>query len=282
MNQNPPPPAYDDPNKNKNNGPNPDPSAGYTFNNQNYANQYNTESSVPQDFGAAGFENHNVRQRFIKKVTGILGIQLLMTFGLVLATSFSCQEKAPNGLSVCMGTGLFSMPLVFTSMAASMVLLFGALCCCSSLLRKTPHNFIFLFIWTMFESHLVAFCALRYNTEAVTMAMGITAAIVLLVSGLVWFTKFDFSKLLPVMCIVLLVWFFCTLFGRLFFGEWMNGLYAAIGCTIFTIFLAIDLKMIVGGGKYELSEDDYVLGAIYIYLDIINIFLYVLQFFSDN
>lgn len=273
----PPPPMYEDPDKNKNNGPNPDPSAGYTFNQaSSYGFPQQNESSVPNDFGAEGFDNHNVRQRFIKKVTGILGIQLLMTFGLVLATSMACTGK------VCMGQGLFAMPLVFTSMAASMALLFGALCCCQSLLRKSPQNLVFLFVWTAFESHLVAFCALRYDTNAVTMAMGITAGIVLLVSGLVWFTKFDFSKLLPVMVIVLFIWILCTLFGRLLFGGFTSGIYAAIGCTIFTIFLAIDLKMIVGGGKYELGEDDYVLGAIYIYLDIINIFLYVLQFFNDS
>jgi len=271
---------YEDPNKNKNSGPNADPSAGYTFNNANYGFAQQNESSVPNDFGAEGFDNHNVRQRFIKKVTGILGIQLLMTFGLVLASSMSCSGE---NLQACVGSGgLFQMPLVFTSMAASMALLFGALCCCQSLLRKSPQNFIFLFVWTAFESHLVAFCALRYNVEAVTMAMGITAGIVLLVSGLVWFTKFDFSKLLPVMVIVLFIWILCTLFGRLLFGGFSSGIYAAIGCTIFTIFLAIDLKMIVGGGKYELGEDDYVLGAIYIYLDIINIFLYVLQFFNDS
>jgi len=282
---NPPPPAYEDPNKHKN-GPNPDPSAGYTFNNASYGYGNAESSAVDPDFGASGFDNHNVRQRFIKKVTGILGIQLLMTFGLVLATNLTCDAKTEDGGSVyqvCMGPGtLFSMPLVFTSMAGSIILLFGALCCCNSLLRKSPHNFIFLFVWTLMESHLVAFAALKYNPSAVTLAMGITAGIVLLVSGLVWFTKFDFTKLLPAMIIVCFVWFFCTLFGRMFFGEWMSGLYAAIGCTIFTIFLAIDLKMIVGGGKYELSEDDYVLGAIYIYLDIINIFLYILQFFNSD
>ena len=60
------------------------------------------------------------------------------------------------------------------------------------------------------------------------------------------------------------------------------AVYSGIGMTIFIIFLAIDLQMIMGGGKYEYSEEDYVLAAINIYLDVINIFLYVLQAFGSN
>jgi len=276
---NPPPPAYAPDDKDKN----PNVSAGY--NTQSYGFQGQSdfgESSAP--FGASGFDNDQVRGRFVKKVTGILGIQLLITFGMTLGASSACGERSETtGMSVCYGVGLYSMPLVFTSMAMSMVLLFGALCCCQGLLRKSPQNYGFLFLWTLFESHLISFIALKYDTSTVVLAMGITAGIVLLVSCLVWFTSFDFTKLLPVMCVVLLVWVLTTFIGRMVFGGFgMNSVYAGIGCTIFTIFLAIDIKLITGGGRYELGEDDYVLGAIYIYLDIINIFLYVLQFLGGS
>merc|ERR1712039_305634 len=267
MNQ-PPPPSYEDPDKNKNNlGP------GYNTNDYGFAGGQNESAS----FGASGFDNDQVRGRFVKKVMGILGVQLLTTFGMTLAASSVCSEEE-NGINLCYGKGLYSMPLVFTSMIGSMVLLFGALCCCSSLLRKSPQNYGFLFVWTLLESHLISFIAMKYDTSTVCLAMGITAGICLFVAGLVWFTSFDFTKLLPAMTVVLFVWILTTFIGRMVFGGWGgNAIYAGIGCTIFTIFLAIDLKLITGGGRYELSEDDYVLGAIYIYLDIINIFLYVLQ-----
>jgi len=281
MANNPPVPVYEPPSYGADKDKNPQVSAGYNTNTYGFNDNNFNESSAP--FNSAGFDDQNVRQRFVKKVTGILGIQLLITFGMTLGASAACQEKASNGLSVCVGNGLYSMPLVFTSMALSMVLLFGALCCCQSLLRKSPQNLGFLFLWTLFESHLISFVALKYQTQTVLLAMGITAGIVLLVSCLVWFTKFDFTKLLPAMMVVLLVWFLATFIGRMVFGSFgMNSVYAGIGCTIFTIFLAIDIKLITGGGRYELTEDDYVLGAIYIYLDIINIFLYVLQFLGGN
>lgn len=129
---------------------------------------------------------------------------------------------------------------------------------------------------------MISFIGLKYDADTVALAMGTTAFIVIAVSLLVWLTPFDFSKLLPIMSIVLLGWIVVVMVTRIIGVAWSRTLYASIGVTIFTIFLAVDLKMITGGGKYELGEDDYVLGAIYIYLDIINIFLYLLQLFDNN
>merc|ERR1712154_13999 len=137
---------------------------------------------------------------------GILGVQLLITFGMTLAASSVCPTvKTDTGFIVneCYGKGLYTMPLVFTSMIGSMALLFGALCCCQSLLRKSPQNYGFLFVWTLLESHLISFIAMRYDTTTVCLAIGVTAGICLFVACLVWFTSFDFTKLLPAMSIVL-------------------------------------------------------------------------------
>lgn len=212
---------------------------------------------------------------------GILGIQLAMTFGLTVGANAMYQAG-----NLTVGEGLYSMPLIWTSVVMSMVLLFGTMCCCSPILRKVPHNFIFLFLLTLFESHLISFIGLRYDMETVVTAMGSTAGITIFISLLVAFTSFDFSKLLPIMITVLFSWILVCFLMRIFISDpstyMSKTLYAGIGVTIFTLFLAIDLKMMLGGGKYQYSEDDYVLAAINIYLDIINIFLYLLQFFGGS
>ena len=48
------------------------------------------------------------------------------------------------------------------------------------------------------------------------------------------------------------------------------------GVIIFGIYLVIDTQMVVGGKRLELSMDDYVVGALILYIDIIQIFLYIL------
>ena len=42
-------------------------------------------------------------------------------------------------------------------------------------------------------------------------------------------------------------------------------------------YLAIDVQMVMGGKKYELGPEDYVFGAVQLFLDIIYIFWMILQ-----
>ena len=45
----------------------------------------------------------------------------------------------------------------------------------------------------------------------------------------------------------------------------------------FLQFLAYDTQMIVGGKKYEYSEEDYISAAVQLYLDVVYIFLFLLM-----
>ena len=50
----------------------------------------------------------------------------------------------------------------------------------------------------------------------------------------------------------------------------------------FTLYLAFDTKMIMGGGRFELSPDDYIEAVVQLYVDIVQIFLYLLQLFGRS
>ena len=47
------------------------------------------------------------------------------------------------------------------------------------------------------------------------------------------------------------------------------------GCLLFTIYRAIDLKMIYGGGVFSYEEQDYILAAVNVIIDV-QIFWYSL------
>jgi FtsH-binding integral membrane protein len=52
----------------------------------------------------------------------------------------------------------------------------------------------------------------------------------------------------------------------------------AIGiASIYSIYLIIDTQLILGGKNAELTMDNYVLGAVLLYIDIIQIFLQLLR-----
>jgi len=58
--------------------------------------------------------------------------------------------------------------------------------------------------------------------------------------------------------------------------------YCGVGVVIFTVYLAYDTKMIMGGGRMELSPDDWILAVVQLYVDIVQIFLYLLQLFGRS
>ena len=69
----------------------------------------------------------------------------------------------------------------------------------------------------------------------------------------------------------------------IFFGPTLRLVYCALGVLLFSVYLVFDTQFIVGGAdRYaSLNKEDYILGAIILYLDIINIFLYIVQILSS-
>lgn len=57
----------------------------------------------------------------------------------------------------------------------------------------------------------------------------------------------------------------------------MNIVIACALGIVYTIYLLVDTQMILGGKNKSLSLDNYALGAIIIYADIVNLFLQILK-----
>ena len=47
--------------------------------------------------------------------------------------------------------------------------------------------------------------------------------------------------------------------------------------TIYSIFLVLDTQLILNNAKHNISVDQYVLASIYVYVDIVSIFLDILR-----
>lgn len=55
-------------------------------------------------------------------------------------------------------------------------------------------------------------------------------------------------------------------------------LLTSIGLSIvYMIYLLIDIQLVMGGKRNNLSLDNYVMGAMMIYMDIINLFIEILR-----
>jgi len=68
------------------------------------------------------------------------------------------------------------------------------------------------------------------------------------------------------------------------FLPYSDMAYSICASFLFSFFLAHHTKLIVGGkhAKYRMNEKDYVFGAMTLYVDIINIFINILQLIGDE
>lgn len=106
------------------------------------------------------------------------------------------------------------------------------------------------------------------------------SAIVLALTLYAIFTPYDFSiKGGTVIVILMTIIMLCVFtFGLEF--PLLSVLISCIWVIMFGVYLLIDTQMIVGGKRMELSIDDYVLGVLLLYMDIMSIFLCLIQMFK--
>jgi len=220
------------------------------------------------------FGEEAVRKAFVKKVFGILSVMLLVTTSTVAAFVFNekLQQWTDPQTNVI---PLISAVVVYLVVGIS-------LACCSNVRRKYPINYIFLALLTLSTSYMVGVISGGYKAESVVLAGGICA---LACGSLVIFamtTKIDFTKFLGMLC--LMVWVF-FLWGFVWIIPGYSNaerIYALVGCVLFMLFLVIDVQLIIGGKRHSLSPEEYIYAAMQIYLDVVNIFLYLLQIFGER
>lgn len=233
---------------------------------------YNTyNSNVESGLGGGEFEafsEKSVRMAFIRKVYGIVCCQLIVTMAFVV------------GFSSSDGARLWADKhdwLVWVALGGALVSLISLACC--GLHRTFPTNMICLGIFTLAESLILGLTSARKSGDIVLYAVIVTTVIVIALTLFAFQTKIDFTLYSGIMFVVLLVFVIFGFIMLYFPGRKMVIVYSGLGTLIFSCYLVIDTQMIVGGNhKVQFSPEDYVLAAITIYTDIINIFVYVLQF----
>lgn len=57
----------------------------------------------------------------------------------------------------------------------------------------------------------------------------------------------------------------------------MNLLVSIALSVVYMIYLLIDIQLVMGGKRNNLSLDNYVMGAMMIYIDIISLFIKILR-----
>uniref|UniRef100_A0A8C6YTJ8 Protein lifeguard 2 n=1 Tax=Nothoprocta perdicaria TaxID=30464 RepID=A0A8C6YTJ8_NOTPE len=99
--------------------------------------------------------------------------------------------------------------------------------------------------------------------------------------------QFDFTSYQGVLFVMLMVLFFggiilAVILPYQYVSNTLHASFLAKLPPLFLQFLAFDTQMLMGNRRYSLSPEEYIFGALNIYLDIIYIFSFFLQFFGSS
>ncbi|XP_069509762.1 protein lifeguard 2 [Ambystoma mexicanum] len=225
---------------------------------------------------AFSWDDQNIRRIFIRKVYTILMIQLFVTVAIVALFTFCDPVKEY----------VQSNPAWYWASYAVFFVTYLILACCSGPRRYFPWNLILLSIFTISLAYLTGMLSSYFDTKSVLLCLGITALVCLSITIFSFQTKFDFTSCQGVLFVLVMVLFFSGILLAVIipfqYVPWLQAIYAVLGAIVFTMFLAFDTQLLMGSRRYSISPEEYIFGALNIYLDIVYIFSFFLQIFGSN
>jgi FtsH-binding integral membrane protein len=201
------------------------------------------------------------RATLVRRTYGLVFLSVIIT---VLGTAFA-----------------FSQPSLMAAVARhpiiSMLALFVPLIMAQRAARDFPKNVILTGIFTFVEGIFIA--PFLYMAER--NAPGVSGQAALLTLGAFGvlslyavFSKRDFSAWGSFFVVGLVVLLIASIIN-MFVASSAAGLWiAAVGVLVFSGLLVFDTWRIVRSGQY--GQDDYVLAAVTIYLDLLNMFMFII------
>ncbi|XP_076006318.1 protein lifeguard 1 [Genypterus blacodes] len=233
--------------------------------------------SLPDHFGSDPvdtnvFNDVTIRRGFIRKVYLTLMLQLLVTVGIICAFLYWDTLREFT----------WSNPWFSYSMMPVVMVLIVALSCCDNLRRQVPLNFIALGLFTIVEGMMLGSVAVFFEAEAVLWAAGATAVVSFSLSLFAMQTKWDFTTANGFLWVFTWTLISFALFCAILRSQYLYIVYACLGTLLFSMYLVFDTQLILGGQhrKYEISPEEYIFAALSLYLDIVNLFLFLLRLFG--
>ena len=216
------------------------------------------------------------RMGFIRKVYLILASQMVVTAALVIlaltSASFNMFIKTSPG---------FFLLMMFTY-----IICMYTLFCYPSIARTTPTKYIVMLIFTLSMAYVTSAMTVYVAVKTVILSAILTAVLVLALTAYAFTTKTDFTAMGAGLFMLGALLSFGSLIAWLIGSSFMHFIIAILTVALFGAYLIYDTQLIIGGeGRHSAYEiDDYILAALNIYLDIITIFIQLLQIigFKNN
>lgn len=182
------------------------------------------------------------------------------------------------------------LTLIFSSRVAPIVLLVlqvGVVLILSGRIQKlsTGTASLLFYLYSVLTGVTLSVILLVYTASSIAQTFFITAAVFAAMSVYGYFTSNDLSRFGSIMFMALIGLIVCSLVNMFFKSSTMDWIISFAGVLIFIGLTAWDTQKI----KYMTAYADEsmvgkiaTIGALNLYLDFVNLFLYLLRFFGDS
>ena len=170
--------------------------------------------------------------------------------------------------------------LYFVAMAICFGLLFS-LCCCIDKAKKPPLNWFYLCTFTLCFSYMVAGLTSMSESEHVIAAASLTYAMTIGLTLFACCTKMKLNWLFAIGAAISVAIWPLIIFMWIFPSSLLFNIIAFLVVIMTSIYIVWDTKMIMSEKK-GFSTDDYIIAALILYVDIVQLFIWLLSLLGQN
>lgn len=206
-----------------------------------------------------------IRMGFLRKVYGILSAQILLSTivaGVIMASETATEFVQQNNW-------LLLIALIGTLGVLFPLMIFR---------HQTPHNYIFLGLFTLMEAYSIGVIVTFYKVHSVIEAFLLTFAVTAALTVYTLQSKRDFSSWGAGLFAALWVLIIAGILQIFFPTEIMDKAIGIGGALVFSLFIIFDTHLLM----HKHSPEEYIVAAVNLYLDIVNLFLHILRIMGER
>lgn len=204
-----------------------------------------------------------------------------MFFGLA-TTGFVAYYVANNEMLLKM---IFGNSMVFYGLLIAQLVLVFVLSGASKSLSPSAASFIF-FVYSALNGATLSSIILLYTYESIASVFFITSGTFGAMSAFGYFTKKDLSKMGSILFMALIGLILATLVNIFLQSTALMWILTYVGVLVFVGLTAFDTQKLKQIGSQITDENMLskiaVIGALTLYLDFVNMFLYMLRIFGNR
>jgi hypothetical protein len=202
-----------------------------------------------------------IRKAFVTKVLGIVSFQMMLMVSIICIIKYTGLGEA-----ILEGYSMWSLLTTFIPLLILGVL-FGVR-------KKHPWNLIVFSLFTASWAYSLGVACVFMNNRLFISVMGATAfntACIMVFAHIVSYDNFNCCSCSLVITLMSIVTMFIS-YGIYPEEPWGNHIWPAIICILFGSWICWDIKAL----QIDLTADEYIIGAVDLYLDILNMFLWLI------